>query len=260
MKRNHLLLALMAAVLIGATGCPTPNKSDNPTLTDISANYTGTITIYPDTPLDELKDNLTVIVTYSNDTSNILNAVDYTLSGTLTVGNSTIIVTYEDKITAFTVTVSSRIPISPPMQVYNSDRTTPYDGSDLDFYIQGDDGKTVTATIRNGNLVITYNPLPESCVQWDVGTGGGQYSTATDVTSGLQIYVIILQSIDDTKTLRYRQKPSGVTQVAINYFNKDGTFKMGTNEYVVKQGWNFANNGVLTDPMDYAQSFCWVVQ
>lgn len=187
MKRNHLLLALMATVLIGATGCPTTDKTTGPG-----------------------------------------------------PGNQT--------------------PESSPMQVYNTDRTTPYDGSDLDFYIQGDDGKTVTATIRSEMLVITYNELPESCVLLGVGNLGGIYSGATDVTINLQGHQIVLRSMDDTKTLRYRQIPSGARQVAIVYFNKDGAFKLGLNEYTVKQGWNFVNNGSSTNPTDYAQNFNWVVE
>lgn len=75
------------------------------TLTSISAVYTqGSTVVYPSTSLDDLKTNLVVTATYSdNTTSNITN---YTLSGTLTIGTSTITVTYQEKTTTFTVTVT----------------------------------------------------------------------------------------------------------------------------------------------------------
>ena len=262
MKRNCVVLVLMA-VLISVTGCPAPS-GHNPTLTDISANYTGTMPIYPDTPLDELKDSLTVTATYSNDASNILNAADYTLSGILAVGTSTITVTYEDKTTVFTVTVSARNPIeSPSMQVYNSDKTTLYDGGDLNFYIQGDDTKKVTATIKDGKLVITYNPLPESC-QLNSLTYGQLFSSPTNIMEGLKYHEIILIS-DNSKKLLYRIKETSNTtrQVRIIYFNMDGSFKAGNVtvfDYSVKQGWNFVFQGAWTDPEHFKEGYCWVVE
>jgi hypothetical protein len=75
-----------------------------PTLTSISAVYTqGGVTVYPTTPLDNLKTGLTVTAHYSNGTSQVVTA--YTLSGTLTVGSSTITVTYQGQSTSFIVTV-----------------------------------------------------------------------------------------------------------------------------------------------------------
>jgi hypothetical protein len=77
-----------------------------PTLTGITAAYTGTAAIYPATPLDSLKAGLTVKAQYSNSSENNLSAGEYTLSGTLTVGSSTVTVTYEGKTTTFAVTVT----------------------------------------------------------------------------------------------------------------------------------------------------------
>ena len=71
----------------------------------ISALYTqGNTIVYSNTPLDNLKNNLTVTVSYSDGTSVI--TTDYTLSGTLSVGTSTVTVTYADKTTTFDVIVS----------------------------------------------------------------------------------------------------------------------------------------------------------
>jgi hypothetical protein len=266
MTRNYGVLVLLAIVLIGVTGCPTSDNNSNPTLTEISAHYTGTENIYTDTPLDDLKSDLTVTATYSNNTSNILSATDYTLSGTLTEGISTITVTYRDKTTTFDVTVSARNPTeSPSMQVYNSDKTTEYDGEDLDFYIQDDTEKKVTATIKGGKLVITYSPLPESCSLSNVGEANQTlFSSATQIsTNSLKYFEIILISSDSTKRLRYFSIESQDSQIRIVYFNENATFVSGgsstTYDYTVKQGWNFVLRGAWTDPEHFKENYLWVV-
>jgi hypothetical protein len=78
-----------------------------PTLTGITAVYNGTTTIYPDTSFDTLKGGLTVTANYSDNSSETLDAADYTLSGTLTAGNRVITVTYQGKTATFTVTVNA---------------------------------------------------------------------------------------------------------------------------------------------------------
>ena len=133
-NKNVLVCVLFAAALIAAlafTACnqPTGSGSDpyqggdqtnpgeqtnpggdqtnpggNPTLTGITAVYNGTAIIYPTTPLDDLKTGLTVTAVFSDSTTQPVTG--YTLSGTLTVGTSTITVSYEGKTTTFTVTVT----------------------------------------------------------------------------------------------------------------------------------------------------------
>lgn len=77
------------------------------TLSSISAVYTQSGTVYPDTSLDSLKTDLVVTATYSDSSMATVAATDYTLSGTLTEGTSTITVSYGGKTTTFSVTVSS---------------------------------------------------------------------------------------------------------------------------------------------------------
>ena len=80
---------------------PTPT----PTFSSISATYTqGDTVINTTTSLDSLKNNLVVTAHYSDSSSSVIR--DYTLSGNLTVGTSTITVTYQGKTTTFNVTVS----------------------------------------------------------------------------------------------------------------------------------------------------------
>lgn len=75
----------------------------------ITAVFTqGTNIIYDNDSLDELKQYLTVTAFYDDGTSGVVTS--YTLSGTLTVGTSTITVTYSGETTTFNVTVSAGIP------------------------------------------------------------------------------------------------------------------------------------------------------
>ena len=75
------------------------------TLSSISATFNqGSNKIYNTDSLDTLKNYLTVTATYSNNSTKIVT--DYALSGTLSVGVSTITVTYSNKTATFNVTVS----------------------------------------------------------------------------------------------------------------------------------------------------------
>lgn len=75
------------------------------TLESITAVFTqGSATIYSNDTLDTLRQYLTVTANYSDSTSVTIS--DYTLSGTLTVGTSSITVNYAEKTTAFNVTVT----------------------------------------------------------------------------------------------------------------------------------------------------------
>ena len=80
-------------------------------LVSIEATYTQSGTVYTTDTLDSLKPDLVVIATYDDTSTEVVSGTDYTLSGTLTAGTSTITVTYEGKTDTFTVTVTAnRIP------------------------------------------------------------------------------------------------------------------------------------------------------
>ena len=90
-----------------ATFDVTVSEKPSVTLTGITATYTqGDTIIYPSASLDDLKSNLVVTATYSDDTT--ATVTNYALSGTLTQGTSTITVTYEGLTATFDVTVSER--------------------------------------------------------------------------------------------------------------------------------------------------------
>ncbi len=73
-------------------------------LTGITATYTQSGTVYDTASLDDLKADLVVTATYADSTSETIT--DYTLSGTLTEGTSTITVAYGGKTATFNVTVT----------------------------------------------------------------------------------------------------------------------------------------------------------
>lgn len=75
------------------------------TLTSIAADYQQSGTVYDTASLDSLKSDLTVIATYSD--SSTATVTEYTLSGTLTVGTSTVTVSYGGKTATFNVTVTA---------------------------------------------------------------------------------------------------------------------------------------------------------
>lgn len=74
-------------------------------LEDITAVYTQSGTVYDTDTLDSLKPDLVVTAYYDNQTSAAVT--DYTLSGTLTDGTSTITVSYAGLTDTFSVTVST---------------------------------------------------------------------------------------------------------------------------------------------------------
>ena len=124
-------------------GTETPTK----TLSSISAVYNqGSTAVYPSTNLDSLKNNLTVTATYSDNSNSVISS-GYSLSGNLTVGTSTITVTYSGKTTTFNVTVS--------------EETTPTKtlSSITAVYTQGDAIVYPSTALNNlkSNLVVTAN-------------------------------------------------------------------------------------------------------
>lgn len=76
------------------------------TVASISAVYTQSGTVYDTDALDSLKNDLVVTATFSDSSTAVIPASDYTLSGTLLEGTSTITVAYGGKTASFNVTVT----------------------------------------------------------------------------------------------------------------------------------------------------------
>lgn len=81
--------------------------SGEKTLSSISAIYTQSGTVYDTDSLDSLKADLVVTATYDDTSTAEVPSADYTLSGSLTGGASTITVSYGGKTTTFSVTVTT---------------------------------------------------------------------------------------------------------------------------------------------------------
>ena len=88
-------------------------------LESITAVYTQSGTVYDTDTLDSLKPDLVVTAYYDNQTSAVVT--DYTLSGTLTEGTSTITVSYGGETDTFDVTVTHQD--TPVNYLYNWDFT-----------------------------------------------------------------------------------------------------------------------------------------
>lgn len=80
------------------------------TVSSISAVYTQSGTVYNIDTLDSLKADLVVTAHYSDSSTQTVPAAYYTLSGTLTVGTSTITVSYGGRSTTFSVEVTDVVP------------------------------------------------------------------------------------------------------------------------------------------------------
>lgn len=118
-------------------------------LVSISAVYTQAGTVYDTDSLDSLKADLTVTATYSDSSTAVIPAVDYTLSGSLTVGTSTIIVSYQGKTATFQVTVTaSSATLVSIAAVFNQGSAVIYESDSLDILKQY---LTVTATYSDSS-------------------------------------------------------------------------------------------------------------
>lgn len=79
-------------------------------VSSLSAVYTQSGTIYDTDALDILKSDLVVTATYNDSSTATVPSADYTLSGTLAAGTSTVTVAYGGITTTFNVTVTQLLP------------------------------------------------------------------------------------------------------------------------------------------------------
>ena len=77
------------------------------TLSSISATANQTDSVYNVDTLSSIKQYITVTATYTDNSTGIVPSSDYTLSGALSVGTSTLTVTYQSKTTTVDITVTN---------------------------------------------------------------------------------------------------------------------------------------------------------
>lgn len=145
----------------------TVNVTAAPTLTSISAVYTQSGTVYDTDSLDSLKDDLVVTAHYSDSTTQTV--ANYTLSGTLAVGTSTVTVAYGGKTTTFAVTVTHEEQKSDMDHWYDGVAYTDIDVIENSYYVRDSvDAKSYNGWSRTGYVfcqgasTITFPALPQT--------------------------------------------------------------------------------------------------
>lgn len=118
----------------------------------------GSTRVFTTDELDDLRDRLTVTATYADNTSEAVSA--YELSGTLVAGTSTIVVTYGDKSTTFTATVTEAVDITPALSSYSA-------SNNMVIIVNSEDNSFLAYTTANGTWKIAQTPL----FDWDEGYG-----------------------------------------------------------------------------------------
>lgn len=195
----------------------------NKTLTKITATFTqGDAVIKTTDGLDILRGYLRVVATYSDLSE--ATVTDYTLSGELTEGTSTITVSYGTATTTFTVnvtlddgsvtvalgdvideaTVGTFFKTSPAGTTYVGDLNT-RDGMRISQYLPVKGGTTITlsAGVALPNLttndIVYYNGSKEI-----LGTSNFVYGTReATVPDGASYFRICYDTSDDAKTITY---------------------------------------------------------
>ena len=153
---------------------------------------------------------------------------------------------------------------SKPMQVYQSDRVTQYTGSDNVFMRFRNDfsdpwTEIITATITNGQLVITYNPVPSQFLTDDFSDSLG--SSASSNTADM--LVASINNLRKEGNFLNFMNTTDTKNIRIVYFNKAGSLTRDGHVYNVRQGWNFINlwpgeEGISQDPTYwYPEYFFW---
>lgn len=235
-------------------------------LVRITAVYTQTSTVYPDTPLDDLKDDLVVTAHYSDGTSEAVTT--YTLSGTLTAGTSVVTVTYEDKTTTFTVTVSAPAVLSSISAVYTQSGTVyPTDSldslkPDLVVTAHYSDSSTATVTtytlsgtltVGTSTITVTYSgktttfnvTVSEAVVLDSITAVYTQSGTVydTDSLDSLKTDLVVTATYSDSSTATVPSADYtlsgtltvGTSTVTVSYEGKSTTFTVtvtASNPYV----------------------------
>jgi hypothetical protein len=197
--RKMAVLGLLAVVL-SLTGCEQPtNNTPTVTLTGITANYTGG-SVEINTDVNSLKSNLTVTANYSDNASRTLNSADYSLSGDLSVsGQKTITVTYEDKTTNFTVTVTAAVAANNDI-TYNVTQTDGADGTAdttaINFTFSG-----AVSDLTANDITITNSTNRTGSVTKGVLSGSGtSWSLAVTVAAPGNVTVSIIKTGIETGT------------------------------------------------------------
>lgn len=226
------------------------------TVTSISAVYTQSGTVYDTTALDDLKTDLVVTATFVDSSTGVINANDYTLSGTLATGTSTITVAYGGKTTTFNVTVSAA-----PGTGWVSG--VPYDMTDgltENMYLNNG-----VETAYNGWSISPYLQCSGAFFMTDKRfTYNAEYDENGNYVNKQTFDANILYNLDDrgVSSFRVSAATSDVTTATITPYRLDSlgeTTVYDTSKYYVPTTWNNGayinvNNGNIVSNGGYKYS------
>jgi hypothetical protein len=195
-------------------------------LVSISAVYTQSGTVYDSDSLDSLKTDLIVTAHFSDSTTQTVT--NYTLSGTLVEGTSTVTVTYGGKTTTFTVTVTDSRQL-PTQYTWLYDPQSGDLLSEESYVTMETGGSGGIETIADGVLVLSCDSPPRT----STSTNFFRYYFTDDTTTNAKISTrskiikapttLVSQGLNG-----YRLQLSNGTNGAQAYFyNSDGYIMVG---------------------------------
>lgn len=194
----------------------TVNVTARPTLSSISAVYTQSGTVYDTDTLDSLKADLVVTAHYSDSSTQTVPAADYTLSGELTVGTSTITVSYGGKTATFDVTVTA---------YWTWEYNPAVDGLlSAQSYVQAGSSSNYTENISDGllHLVVPQTTSAQNSYQMRLSDGDGNFNVST----GEMLYKVKFNSVaysDGAQNAFRTNFSQGGTRGAKVFFYKDNS-------------------------------------
>ena len=192
-------------------------ESTEPILQSISAVYTQADNIiYPASPLTALTYDLVVTAIYSDDSTAKINSSDYKLSGTLTIGTSTITVTYQDKTTTFDVNVIEKPSISEFTSEHFMIGRNKEEAVDGYFTVNRSDGNRISINFKSKEIAMGMSPL-----------------TNYDVTLNIVENTMDSEIINNTSALLFNTSGSNLNPAITANYIGESTFKIST----VQESW-----------------------
>jgi uncharacterized repeat protein (TIGR02543 family) len=237
----------------------------DPTLTGISAVYTqGSTIIYPTTPLNDLKAGLTVTANYSSGAPQ--QVTSYELSGTLTVGESTITVTYEGETTTFTVTVTAATTAKTLTGItlntdtvkrnYNQNETLNLNGLIVTANYSEGPGATVTTYTTSPTNGSTLTATGTITVTVNYTEGGVTKSGTFDVTvTAVTTNYTVTFNSNGGSTVQAQTVASGAKAAEPQNVTRSGYTLAGwfRDNTTFQNQWNFATDTVTENITLYAK-------
>ena len=207
-------------------------------IVSINAEYTQTGTVYTTTSLEDLRNDLVVTAIYDN--GSVVPVISYTLSGTLTVGESTITATYSGFTDTFEVTVSAAPTVSSIAAVYTQSGTV-YDTDTLDslkadLVVTATYSDSSTATVPSTDYTLS-GTLSVGTSTVTVSYGGKTATFSVTVTQGSRIP-------SDYEEVDFISRPTGTGTTT---FINTGVTLSGTGTAVFDLSFMLTNIGSASD-------------